>query len=117
MVETIWDNIYFHTISAEEIIQKINSGENIYLNDFVIYGDIDLRMLVSDEKSTSKTINSRIFIINSAIYGSIYFADYCFNKPVEIKDTKIWGSVDFTKSKLKSYLYFDDTIIIVCSRT
>ena len=43
VVKAIWDNIYFHTINAEEIIQMINSGEDICLNDFYIYGDIDLR--------------------------------------------------------------------------
>jgi uncharacterized protein YjbI with pentapeptide repeats len=102
--------MYLHTIYAEEIIQMINVGEDVNLYDFHIFGDIDLRTLDIIGNGTKDTIDSRINIINSVIYGSIYFANICFKEPIEIKETKIWGSVDFTYAKLMRNSCFDDTI-------
>jgi hypothetical protein len=79
-------------VKAEEILAKIERGEDVVVKDKIIEGDLDL----SKVKLNEKNVKSRIEIVNSEIHGELVFINAVFSKYLDLSHTKFNKSVLFT---------------------
>lgn len=90
-----------NSIYAEEIISKIRAGKQIYYNNVIIFGDLDIGNL-----NLSPTIKSNIKILNSMILGKVDLSGYKYENPVDFSNSTFKDMADFSGIQFESHAYF-----------
>jgi len=93
-----------NSIYAEEIISKIKAGKQVYYNNIIIIGDLDISDL-----NLSSTIRSNIKIINSVILGKVDLSGYKYENPVDFSNSTFKDMADFSGIEFASLAYFVDS--------
>jgi len=97
-------------IKAEDILAKIERGEDVEFEDAIVTGDLNLSKHVERDdhelESSPKQVRSAINIKNSIICESINWSNLTFQKPVNVENSIFNRNVDFTNSKFKKQTNF-----------
>lgn len=93
-------------VKAREILDKIERGERVEYNGFIINGDIDIRKTSVTQENGKYNIKSPIRITHSQIGGYVDFNGSTFKERVDFKDCEFLKIVSFNKSIFKANVDF-----------
>ncbi len=103
------DKTIYH---ANEIMEQIRIGRDVFCNEATIIGDLKLTGLnLSARNASRRIVNSSINIINSDIKGDVDFGNGLFRKPLKFDGTTFSGpTVNFMRSKFDADVSFSGAI-------
>ncbi len=111
-------------IDAEEVINLINEGYNVYYENVEIIGNIDFTSILDTVKTSRKIftgyINSSITFIDCVFSGDVlayggdgdYFFNTVFKKNVSFIGSKFNGKVDFNSAKFEDIVDFNGSYFL-----
>lgn len=117
------DNAFGQDVSTEKIIKEINSGQNIYIEDAVIEGDLDFRTIDNISKENLKLkccyVNQSLCFVNCTFTGKIImsgtskeedFIRTCFLKGVTFKNCIFKSEVIASNCEFRGLTDFSNSI-------
>ncbi|MDD3860366.1 MAG: hypothetical protein PHW83_09230 [Bacteroidales bacterium] len=117
------DNAYGQNVSVKKILKEINSGNDIYIEDAIIEGDIDFRTLdnISKENKNLKCcyINQSLCFVNCTFTGKIImsgagieedFIKTCFIKGVTFKNCIFKSDITASNCEFRGLTDFSNSI-------
>jgi hypothetical protein len=113
-------------ISSRVILDAIEKGNDIFLENVSVDGNLDLSQLSLPElivnnircqkkynlKSSARIITSSIRIVNCRIIGSVNFSSSLFLKSINFKKTQFEKSVSFAGSKFAEDVNFAGAVFL-----
>jgi hypothetical protein len=106
---------YKGEIDASEILAKIEKGEDVDCDGYIIKGNLDISGLKLPEEIGEPAINSKISIIKSCFDGFVKFTNVVFKKDVNFSGTIFNGkyenelSANFSGTTFSDSAFFSDT--------
>ncbi len=112
------------SIDAQEILERIEKGENIIYQNQRIIGDLNIQQFnLSRDANYRCLVDSAIVFVDCEFQGNIYFNYGVFNKSLNFTDTKFSGEMNlqgsqlngnasFWNSKFHKAASFDDAVFL-----
>lgn len=110
------------TIRADEVIDKINRGKNVYYKDVIIKGDLDFTKINDTDREDTNVfrsyVNSSITFIDCTLNGEViaykksnqYYYKTMFQRNVTFKDTKFKDVVNFRAAQFTGIISFSGSV-------
>lgn len=108
-------------INASEILEQIENGEDVYLENVRIIGELNLNNIELNSTFISpmgffdnaqideyKKVESKIIIRKSIIENNIDFSKTLFRKELDFRGSSFLGNVDFEFSRFNSNVIFTE---------
>jgi uncharacterized protein YjbI with pentapeptide repeats len=78
---------YKSTVEASEILAKIEKGEDVEYDGYIIKGNLDISSIKLPEEDGKPIVKSKIVIINSEVDGFARFANVIFKEQIDFSNT------------------------------
>jgi hypothetical protein len=95
-------------VLAKQLMEKIEAGDPISIENAIILGDIDLKN--SDTLHKRYPVKSPIRIVSSLIFGCIDLGGCIFTQPIDFEDSRFHDKINFGYSSFNMGANFQKSI-------